>query len=137
MAGTREAVAYSRLHSLKTAIWWVMTVLTSKGVKTIGHFHQQLFNIILKGSRLVGKIKDVRFLTKDVAIMHAVGGTIMDRQMGIEPERNSIHTIVANRDNPNAGQWFITAFQNTRTQYIGRPQEIQTLTEELRKEFGQ
>lgn len=34
--------------------------------------------------------------------MHAVGGTIMDRQMSIEPERNSIHTIVVNRDNPNA-----------------------------------
>jgi uncharacterized protein (TIGR02246 family) len=108
-----------------------------KGRQNIGHFHQQLFNTILKGSRLVGKIKDVRFLTKDVAIMHAVGGTIMDRQMGIEPERNSIHTVVVNRDYPNADQWFITAFQNTRVQYIGRPQEIQTLTEELRKEFEQ
>ena len=47
------------------------------------------------------------------------------------------HQQLFNTDNPNAGQWFITAFQNTRVQYIGRPQEIQTLTEELRKEFGQ
>jgi hypothetical protein len=59
----------------------------------------------------------------------------MDGQMDIEPERNSIHTIVVNGYNSNASQWFITAFQNTRVLYIGRPQEIQTLTEELRKEL--
>ena len=107
-----------------------------KGRQKIGSFHQQLFDTFLKGSRLVGKIRDIRFLTDDVAIMHAVGGTIMDGQTNIDPERNSIHTIVVKRANPNGGHWFITAFQNTRVQYIGRPQEIQTLTEELRTELG-
>ena len=108
-----------------------------KGRQKIGSFHQQLFDTFLKGSRLVGKIRDIRFLTKEVAIMHAVGGTIMDGQTNIDPERNSIHTIVVKRANPNGDHWFITAFQNTRVQYIGRPQEIQTLTEELRMELGQ
>jgi uncharacterized protein (TIGR02246 family) len=84
-----------------------------KGRQNIASFHQQLFDTILKGSRLVGKIRNMRFLTKDVAIMHAVGGAIMDGQADIEPERNSFHTIVVKRDNPNVGYWFITSFQNT------------------------
>jgi len=108
-----------------------------KGRQNIEIFHQQLFDTFLKGSRLVGKIRGIRFLTKDVAVMHAVGGTIMDGQTDIEPERNSIHTLVVKRDNTRAAYWLITAFQNTRVQYIGRPQEIRTLTEELRKEIGQ
>jgi uncharacterized protein (TIGR02246 family) len=106
-----------------------------KGRQNIASFHQQLFDTFLKDSRLVGKIRDIRFLTNDVAIMHAVSGTIMDGLTEIEPERNSIHTIVLKKDDPNTGHWFITAFQNTRVQYIGRPQELQTLTEELRKEL--
>jgi uncharacterized protein (TIGR02246 family) len=107
-----------------------------EGRQSIASFHQQLFDTFLKGSRLVGKIRDMRFLTKDVAIIHAVGGTIMDGQADIESERNSIHTIVVKRDNPNADYWFITSLQNTRVQYLGRPQEIQKLTEELCMELG-
>jgi uncharacterized protein (TIGR02246 family) len=104
-----------------------------KGRKEIASFHQQLFDRFLKGSRLVGKIKSVRFLTPDVAIMHVVGGTIMDRQTDIEPERNSIHTLVVMKGNDD--KWHIAAFQNTRAQYIGRPDMSQALTEELRKEL--
>src|SRR5918995_5256486 len=102
-----------------------------KGRKEIASFHQQLFDRFLKGSRLVGKIKSVRFLTPDVAIMHVVGGTIMDGQTDIEPERNSIHTLVVMKGNDD--KWHIAAFQNTRAQYIGRPDMSQALTEELRK----
>jgi hypothetical protein len=36
---------------------------------------------------LVGKIRRVRFLTSDVALMHVVGGMIMAGQTDIEPER--------------------------------------------------
>lgn len=106
-----------------------------KGLQNIASVHQQPFDTFLKGSRLVGKIRNIRFLTPDVAIMHAVGGTIMDGQTNIEPERNSIHTIVVKKVDPNNGHWLITAFQNTRVQYFGRPQETQRLTEELRHEL--
>ena len=82
---------------------------------------------------MVGKIRNVRFLTPDVAIMHAVGGTIMDGQTDIEPERNSVHTLVAMKGND--GKWRLAAFQNTRAQYIGRPDMSNELTEELRKEM--
>ena len=71
-------------------------------------------------------------MTIDIAIMTAVSGTVMAGQSDIESERNSIHTIVAvKRDN----NWYFTAFQNSRAQYIGRPEESQALTEELRQEL--
>ena len=47
-----------------------------KGRQEIAPFHQQLFDKWLKGSRLVGQVKDVRFLSPDIAVMHAVGGRL-------------------------------------------------------------
>src|SRR5919198_6519089 len=103
-----------------------------KGHQEIASFHQMLFDKFLKGSHLIGKIRSIRFVTMDVAVMIAVGGTVMAGQSDIEPERNSIHTIVAVKRNSN---WYFTAFQNSRVQYIGRPEESQALTEELRQEL--
>jgi len=65
--------------------------------------------------------------------MHAVGGTIMAGQSDIEPERNSIHTLVIMKESDD--KWRVTAFQNTWAQYIGRPEMAHELTEELRKEL--
>jgi uncharacterized protein (TIGR02246 family) len=104
-----------------------------KGRQEIASFHQQLFDTFVKGSHLIGKIRSVRFLTPDVAIMHVVGGTIMAGQTDIEPERNSIHSLVVMKGSDD--KWRLAAFQNTRAQYIGRPDMSQALTEELRKEL--
>ena len=101
-----------------------------KGRQEIASFHQQLFDTYVKGSRLVGKIRSVRFLTPDVAVMHTVGGTIMAGQTDIEPERNSVQTLVAKKG--DKGGWRLAAFQNTRAQYLRRPEQSQALTEELR-----
>jgi uncharacterized protein (TIGR02246 family) len=99
-----------------------------KGRQEIASFHQHLFDMFLKGSRLVGKVRNVRFLASDVAVMHAVGGTVMAGKIDLDPERNSVQTLVAvKRD----GKWNLTAFQNTRATYVGRPEESQKLTEEL------
>jgi uncharacterized protein (TIGR02246 family) len=84
--------------------------------------------MFLKGSRLVGKVRNLRFLTSDVAVMHAIGGTVMAGQTHLEPERNSAQTLVAIKRN---GKWSLAAFQNTRATYLGRPDESQKLTEEL------
>jgi uncharacterized protein (TIGR02246 family) len=88
---------------------------------------------LLKVVSWVGKIRDVRFLSPNVAIMHAVGGTIMAGQSDIEPERNSIHTLVVMKESDD--KWRIAAFQNTRAQYIGRPEMSHKLTEEFRKDL--
>src|SRR5918993_3514514 len=61
-----------------------------KGHKEIASFHQQLFDKWMKGTRLVGQVKDVRFLSPDVALMHAVGGTVMRGKTDPVPERDSI-----------------------------------------------
>lgn len=100
-----------------------------KGRQEIVLFHQHLFDMFLKGSRLVGKVRSVRFLTPDVAVMHTVGGTVMAGQSDLEPERNSVQTLIAVKRN---GKWSLAAFQNTRETYMGRPEESQKLTEELR-----
>jgi len=82
-----------------------------KGREEIAPFHQQLFDKWLKGSRLVGRVEDVRFLSPDVALMHAVGGTVMRGKSEPTPERDSIQTLVAVRQD---GEWRLAAFQNTR-----------------------
>jgi uncharacterized protein (TIGR02246 family) len=82
-----------------------------EGREEIAPFHQQLFDKWLKGSRLVGKVKDVRFLSPDVALMHAVGSTVMRGKSEPSPERDSIQTLVAVRQD---GEWRLAAFQNTR-----------------------
>ena len=82
-----------------------------EGRAQIAPFHQELFDKWLKGTRLVGRVKDVRFLSPDVALMHAVGSTIMRGKSVPSPERDSIQTLVATRQN---GEWRLAAFQNTR-----------------------
>ena len=82
-----------------------------KGRQEIAPFHQQLFDKWLKGSRLVGQVKDVRLLHPDIALMHAVGGTVMRGKSEPVPERDSIQTLVATHQD---GEWRLAAFQNTR-----------------------
>jgi uncharacterized protein (TIGR02246 family) len=82
-----------------------------EGREEIAPFHQELFDKWMKGTRLVGWVKDVRFLSPDVALMHAVGSTIMRGKTAPSPERDSIQTLVAVRQD---GQWRLAAFQNTR-----------------------
>jgi hypothetical protein len=64
----------------------------------------------------------------DVALMHAEGGTILPGHERVDPERNSIQTMVATR---RAGHWRLAAFRNTRTVYFGRPELLDQLTAEL------
>jgi hypothetical protein len=62
------------------------------------------------------------------------GGLLRMSYSDIESERNSVHTIVAKKDAVYS-QWRIVAFQNTRAQYIGRPDMVQAMTEDLRREL--
>ena len=87
-----------------------------KGRKEIAPFHQQLFEKWLKGSRLVGEVRDVRLLSPDAALMHAVGSAVMRGKSEPSPERDSIQTLVATRE---GGQWRLAAFQNTRVRPMG------------------
>jgi uncharacterized protein (TIGR02246 family) len=85
------------------------------GRAQIAPFHQELFDKWMKGTRLVGRVKDVRFLSPNVALMHAVGSTIKRAKSVPSPERDSIQTLVATRQN---GEWRFAAFQNTRLRVL-------------------
>jgi uncharacterized protein (TIGR02246 family) len=86
-----------------------------EGRAQIAPFHQELFDKWMKGTRLVGRVKDVRFLSPNVALMHAVGSTIKRAKSVPSPERDSIQTLVATRQN---GEWRFAAFQNTRLRVL-------------------
>jgi uncharacterized protein (TIGR02246 family) len=107
-----------------------------KGREQIAPFHQQLFDKWLKGSRLVGRVEDARFLSPDVALMHAVGGTVMRGKSEPSPERDSIQTLVATRQ--EGDQWRLAAFQNTRLHPMDSsagPFLIWTLSDQLWKVY--
>jgi uncharacterized protein (TIGR02246 family) len=82
-----------------------------EGRAAIVAFHQPLFDKWLKGTRLVGDVTSVRFLAPDVALMHAIGSTIMRGASKRAAVRDSIQTLVARR---TSGRWALAAFQNTR-----------------------
>jgi hypothetical protein len=54
-------------------------------------------------------------LSPNVALMHAVGSAIMRGKSVPSPERDSIQTLVATRQN---GEWRFAAFQNTRLRVL-------------------
>jgi uncharacterized protein (TIGR02246 family) len=107
-----------------------------KGRSEIAPFHQRLFDTYLKGTRLVGAVTDVRFLSPDIAVSHARGGTIMRGKSTASPERDSIQTLVAVK---RGGEWRFAAFQNTRVRPMGRSGGaafIWLFTDWLWKTFG-
>lgn len=106
------------------------------GRQEIAQFHQRLFDKWLRGSRLVGEVSDVRFLGPEVAVLHAVGGTILRGKRAPAPERDSIQTLVAARDED--GSWRLAAFQNTRLRLMtggGRAFLALTLSDWVWKTF--
>jgi uncharacterized protein (TIGR02246 family) len=78
----------------------------------------------------VCKIREVRFLTKRVAMLDAVAGMIPYGEKNIKPEINAIQTMVVVR---NKEEWKISLFQNTPAQFHGRPELAEALTAELRQ----
>jgi uncharacterized protein (TIGR02246 family) len=89
----------------------------TKGREEISSWHQTLFDRWLKGTRLTGRIEGIRFLSPEVALVHATGGTVARGKSVPSPERDSIQTLVAvKRD----GEWRFAAFHNNRVRPIGR-----------------
>ncbi len=92
------------------------------GTRTVGRqeiasSHQQLFDRFLKGTRLTGRILSVKFPSPEVALVHAMGGTVMRGKTDPSPERDSIQTLVAVKE---GGGWRFAAFHNSRIRPIGR-----------------
>jgi uncharacterized protein (TIGR02246 family) len=78
----------------------------------------------------VTKVKDVRFLGSEVAILRAIAGMVPPGQSDLNPKLNTHHTLVAVK---NDGKWRIALFQNTPAQFHGRPELVEQMTEELKQ----
>lgn len=78
----------------------------------------------------VGKVRGVRFLAPEVAVLRAVAGMVPPGQSDLKPEVNAIQTLIAARQD---GRWRIAVFQNTPAAFHGRPELSEKLTEELRE----
>ena len=100
-----------------------------KGRGQIASVHREIFDHHSTGV-FIGKVRSVRFLTPDVAVLSAVAGMVMPGQGDIDPDRHSVQRLVAVR---RSGRWRATVFQNIPVQFQERPEEGRILTEELRK----
>lgn len=78
----------------------------------------------------VAKIRAVRFLAPDVALLRAVVGMVPPGQSDINPAVNALQTIVAVKHDDG---WRIALLQNTPAQFHGRPEMAEALTRELRQ----
>jgi uncharacterized protein (TIGR02246 family) len=75
-------------------------------------------------------VREVRSLSPDVALLRATVGMVPPGQAELNPALNAIQSLVAAR---RGGQWRIELFQNTPAAFHGRPEEVQKLTDELRR----
>ncbi|SEH50746.1 conserved hypothetical protein [Halobacillus karajensis] len=81
----------------------------------------------------VSKVKEVRFLGDNVAILRAIAGMIPPGELDIKPDVNTHHTVVLLN---NGCDWEIDLFQNTPAQFHGRPELVKKMTNELRGSFN-
>jgi uncharacterized protein (TIGR02246 family) len=76
----------------------------------------------------VTKIRSVKLLGPDAALLHAVAGMPAPDGSGLMPERNAVQTVVAHRAD---GEWSVVLFQTTPAQFHGRPDLSEKLSAEL------
>src|SRR5215469_17017905 len=63
-----------------------------KGRQAIATVHQQLFETLFQGSQLEGFVKQIRFLSDTIALLHLHGRPRVPGQEIPEPEQYSIQT---------------------------------------------
>ena len=78
----------------------------------------------------VGKVREVRALGRDAALLRAVAGMVSPGSTDLNPDLTAVQTLVASRGAD--GRWQIDMFHNTPAAFHGRPHEKDELTQELR-----
>jgi uncharacterized protein (TIGR02246 family) len=82
-----------------------------RGRAAIAAFHQQVFDDVVKGSRLSGRPRFVRFLRPDVAVLHSVVSVTLPGAAGPTPSRESMQLFVGVKTD---GEWRAEALLNAR-----------------------
>ncbi|WP_342042317.1 SgcJ/EcaC family oxidoreductase [Bacillus sp. OTU2372] len=81
-------------------------------------------------ARFISKVKNLHFLSRDIAILRAIAGMLPPGQSDINPNVNTHQTLVAVKID---GDWQIKLFQNTPAQFHGRPELVEQMSNELRE----
>jgi uncharacterized protein (TIGR02246 family) len=85
----------------------------SKGRTVIAKEMARIFADHPTGS-YVGKVRSVRFLGSEAAVLRADAGMAPPGQTDLEPKLNSVQTLVAERTNDG---WRVVLYQNTPAQF--------------------
>jgi uncharacterized protein (TIGR02246 family) len=78
----------------------------------------------------VAKVRDVRRLCANTALLRSIVGMIPPGENRLKPDVNALQTLVAVK---NDGTWRVVLLQNTPAQYHGRPELVEQHTAELQK----
>lgn len=81
--------------------------------------HDKLFRGVLHGSALVGEVESIRYLSNDVAVVHATGSVLMPWRRSLPKGRLSRQTLVVVR---GGNGWQVAALQNGRVRPVTVPQ---------------
>ena len=92
---------------------------------------QRIFSDHATGS-YVGKIRGVRMIGAQAALLRAMAGVVPAGQSDLDPKLNAVQALIAEQ---REGRWQVILYQNTPAQFHGRPDLAQGLTEELRREL--
>jgi uncharacterized protein (TIGR02246 family) len=76
----------------------------------------------------VTKVRSVKALGRDAALLHAVAGMVQPGGSEIRADRNAIQTVIAHRADDG---WSVALFQTTPARFDGRPELTKNLTAEL------
>jgi uncharacterized protein (TIGR02246 family) len=74
-------------------------------------------------ARFVAKVREVRMIGENAALLRAAAGIVPPGATKIKPEVNAIQSVVASK---RGGRWQIELFQNTPAAWHGRPQDVET-----------
>jgi uncharacterized protein (TIGR02246 family) len=93
------------------------------GTRTVGraamhHHFDQLFRGVLAGSRLVGDIESIRFVSTDVAVVHGTASVLMPWRSTLPRRRLSRQTMIAVRTEQG---WMFSAAHNGRVRPMPIP----------------
>jgi len=103
------------------------------GVSDITAHLQQVFTHH-QTAAYVGKVREVRRLGSDVALLRAVAGMVPPGQTRLNPAVNTVHGLIAARED---ARWRIELLQSTPAAYHGRPEASAALTAELQEAFDE
>jgi uncharacterized protein (TIGR02246 family) len=85
-----------------------------------------------KVASFIGLIREVRFLTDDVALLRAEAGMVPPGKKEINPATNAVQSMLVQK---YEDKYRIVHFHNTPAAFHERPQDAEKLTNELQREL--